>query len=479
MATASQRHRIVVVGGGFGGLTAVKAMSRADAEITLIDRHNYHLFQPLSYQVATGALSPGDIAMPLRHVVRRQKQVTVLMGTVTAIDLAERQVVAEADVPGGTLKLPYDTLIVAGGSDYSYFGHDEWRTIALEVKTLDSALEVCGRILHAFEVAELNPSDEESWLTFVVVGAGPTGVEMAGQIAELSRDTLHGEFRRVDPRAGRVLLVEMGDHVLGSFGGKLPQKAARSLAGLGVTVMLGHTVVDVRPDSVELREPDGSTSRIETRTVIWAAGVNASPLARMLADAAGVEVDRAGRITVQPNLTLPGHSDVIALGDMVSVLNQDTGEAERLPGLAPVAIQQGRYAARLVRARLSGGSAPPPFHYRDKGTLATIGRSRAVAEIGPLRFSGFLAWATWVVVHIFYLIGFENHVVVLMRWAFSYLTRGRGSRLITDAADLPSPSEAAGAEPAQPEAQASSTADPSQVAKAADPRRTPASGLQP
>jgi NADH dehydrogenase len=424
----------------------VKALSSTDAEITLIDRHNYHLFQPLSYQVATGALAPGDIAMPLRHVFRRQREVTVLLGDVTTFDLDERDVVASADVPGGTIRVPYDSLIVAGGSDYAYFGHEDWRTVALEVKSLDSALEVRGRILHAFEGAELNPSEEESWLTFVVVGAGPTGVEMAGQIAELARDTLHGEFTRIDPRAGRVLLVETADRVLTAFPGQLPQRAARSLEQLGVSVMLRHTVVDVEADSVELEDPDGGRSRIGTRTVIWAAGVTASPLARILGDASGAEVDRAGRITVGPDLTLPGHPEVIALGDMVRVLDVDTAEPQALPGLAPVAMQQGRYAGRLIRARLAGRATPQPFRYRDKGTLATIGRARAVADIGGLHFSGFPAWAAWLLVHIFYLIGFENRQVVLLRWAYSYFTRGRGSRLITEAAALPSPRESEVAE---------------------------------
>jgi NADH:quinone reductase (non-electrogenic) len=441
MATSNQRHRVAVIGGGFGGLNAVKALARSDADVTLIDRHNYHLFQPLSYQVATGALAPGDIAMPLRHVFRRRRQVTVLVGNVERFELNDRRLVVAADVPGGTLEVPYDTLIVAGGSDYSYFGHEQWRTVALEVKSLDSALEVRGRILHAFEVAELNPSKQEGWLTFVVVGAGPTGVEMAGQIAELARDTLHGEFRRIDPRAGRVLLVETGDRVLSAFPGKLPERAAQSLEQLGVTVMLRHTVVDVQADSVELEGPGGERSRIATRTVVWAAGVTASPLARALGEASGAAVDRAGRLAVEPDLTLPRHPEVIALGDMVSVLDPETGEPRVLPGLAPVAIQQGHYAGRLIRARLAGGAAPPPFRYRDKGTLATIGRRRAVADIRGLRFSGFLAWATWLVVHIFYLIGFENRVVVILRWAISYLTRGRGSRLITDAADLPPPGE--------------------------------------
>lgn len=439
MTTTRQRHRVVVIGGGFGGLTAVKALRRVDVDVTLIDRHNYHLFQPLSYQVATGALAPGDIAIPLRHIFRRQANATVLLGEVTAFELDRRAVVMEADVPGGTVECSYDSLIVAGGSDYSYFGHEEWRETALEVKSLDSALEVRGRILHAFEAAEVNPGEEDSWLTFVVVGAGPTGVEMAGQISELARDTLAGEFRRIDPRAGRVLLVETADRVLGSFPGRLPQRAARSLERLGVTLMLHHTVVDVQDDSVELEDQDGGRSSIAARTVVWAAGVTASPLARLLGEAAGSGVDRAGRLTVGPDLSLPGHPEVLALGDMARV-SEANGRPANLPGLAPVAMQQGRYAGRVVSVRVAGKSALPPFHYRDKGTLATIGRAAGVADIRGLRFSGFPAWVVWLTVHIFYLIGFENRVVVLLRWAYSYLTRGRGSRLITEAADLPAPS---------------------------------------
>ena len=436
MDSGARKHRIVVVGGGFGGLQAVKALGRADAEITLIDRHNYHLFQPLSYQVATGGLSPGDIAMPLRHVLRRHKQLSIFLGEVTGFDLAAREVVVRADVPDGIMRVGYDTLVVAGGSDYSYFGHDEWRDTALEVKSLDSALEVRGRILHAFEVAELNPADQERWLTFVVVGAGPTGVEMAGQIAELARDTLSGEFRHIDSRAGRVLLIEMTDQVLGSFPAPLPERAARSLARLGVTPMLGHTVVDVSEDRVVLEDREGTRTELPTKTVIWAAGVRASSLAQMLGEATGAEVDRAGRLTVEPDLSLPGHPEVLALGDMVRVRDPRSGEPVTLPGLAPVAMQEGRYAARLITGRLAGKSAPEGFRYRDKGTLATIGRARAVAEVKGLRVSGFLAWAGWLLIHIFYLIGFQNRLVVLVRWGYSYITRGRGSRLITDAAKI-------------------------------------------
>jgi NADH dehydrogenase len=428
---------VVVVGGGFGGLQATKALARVGAEVTLIDRNNYHLFQPLSYQVATGALAPGDIAMPLRHVFRGRERIRVLLGEVCGFDLAARELTV--DDPGGDerITVTYDHLVVAGGSSYSYFGHEEWRTVALEVKSLDSALEVRGRILHAFEAAELKPDEREQWLTFLVVGAGPTGVEMAGQIAELANDTLPREYRAIDTRRGRVLLVETEDKVLSAFPDPLPERAAASLEQLGVTLMLGHTVVDVGTDSVAVEDRLGSRTRIPTRTVVWAAGVTASPIARQLAEAASVDVDRAGRLTVEPDLSVPGHSEVLALGDMVNVREPGSGKPRTYPGLAPVAMQQGRYAGRVLAARLAGRPAPGPFRYHDKGTLATIGRNRAVAEVWRLRVSGRLAWVAWLTVHIYYLVGFANRLLVLLEWAYSYVTRGRGNRLITEAAHLP------------------------------------------
>ena len=347
-----------MVGGGFGGLQAVKALDGVEADITLIDRHNYHLFQPLSYQVATGSLSPGDIAVPLRRILRHQRHVRVLMGEISAVDLDRRELTMDAPLIGRALTIPYDILIVSGGSDYAYFGHDEWRSLALEVKSLDSALEVRGRILQAFEAAELedDPQERLRSLTFVVVGAGPTGVEMAGQIAELARDTLPREFRSSDPAAGRVLLVETADRVLTSFPASLSRRAARSLEQIGTTLLLEHTVVDVQPDCVELRARDGSTTQVATNTVVWAAGVMASPLAAMLAHACGAEVDRAGRLTVEADLSLPGHPEVLALGDMVSVRDARTGSPQQLPGLAPVAMQQGRYVGRTIHARLAGAT---------------------------------------------------------------------------------------------------------------------------
>jgi NADH dehydrogenase len=426
------RH-VVVIGGGFGGLEAVKVLARSGADVTLVDRNNYHLFQPLSYQVATGALAPGEIAIPLRHVFRRRKRVRVLLGEVSRLDLAHRQIVVEDPAGGTDLVIGYDQLIVAAGSDYSYFGNEQWRAVALEVKSLDSALEVRGRILHAFEEAELKPAEQDSWMTFLIVGGGPTGVEMAGQIAELARDTLPGEYRSIDTRRGRVLLVEMGDKVLSAFPDPLPARAARSLEQLGVTLVLGHQVVDITASSVTTQDRQGARNVIPTRTVVWAAGVTASPLARALADASGASVDRDGRLTVEPDLSLRGHSEVLAVGDMVSV-REPSGDAKTFPGLAPVAMQQGRYAGGVIAARLTGRAAPPPFRYRDKGMLATIGRDRAVGEVWKLRFSGVIAWVAWLLVHIYYLIGFQNRLVVMIRWAYSYATRGRGSRLITGAA---------------------------------------------
>ena len=433
--TSAGRHRVVVVGGGFGGLETVKALRGAPVEVTLIDRNNYHLFQPLNYQVATGALSPDEIAEPLRTIFRRDARVHIVMGEVTDVDLEQRivRVSPRAGSPEPR-SIGYDTLVVAGGSTYSYFGHEEWRPIALEVKSLDSALEVRGRILRAFEAAELdpNPDDRTAWLTFVVVGGGPTGVEMAGQIAELARDTLPGDFRAIDPRIGRVLLVETEDRVLPSFPARLSGRAAESLEELGVMTLVSHTVVGIDPYGAEVQSDDGQRERVAARTVIWAAGVSASPLAGILAGASGAELDRAGRVTVEPDLTLAGHPTVLAIGDMVTVRNASTGDVDTLPGLAPVAMQEGRYAGRLIRNRLAGGTAPP-FRYRDKGNLATIGRARAVADLRGLKLSGFIAWITWLLVHLYYLIGFENRLVVPVRWSYNFFTRGRGGRLITEA----------------------------------------------
>jgi NADH dehydrogenase len=422
---AAMRHRVVVIGGGFGGLQAAQHLATAPVDLTIVDRRNFHLFQPLTYQVATGALSAGEVAYPLRAVFRRHSNVRVLMAEVTAFDLEGRRV----RLASGSL--PYDTLIVAGGSHYSYFGHDDWRPYAPEVKSLESALATRARILSAFEDAETEPDADRrrALLTFVVVGAGPTGVEMAGQIAELARGTLRGEFRSIDAGRSRVLLIETADRVLTTFPPSLSRKAARSLASLGVTLLLERTVVGIDEEAVTVAAPDGSTERIAARNAIWAAGVEASRLASRLGELSGAELDRAGRVTVEPDLTLPGHPEVLALGDMARVRSRDGG-VQTFPGVAPVAMQQGRYAAKLVRARLSGHPIGP-FRYRDKGNLATIGRARAVADLHAIRLSGFPAWATWLVVHLWYLIGFQNRLIVVIRWFISFATRGRGARLIT------------------------------------------------
>jgi NADH:ubiquinone reductase (H+-translocating) len=426
------RHRVVVVGGGFGGLQAASHLAGAPVDLTLVDRRNFHLFQPLTYQVATGALSPGEVAYPLRAIFKRHPNVRVLLAEVTGFDLESREVRLEPGAGvGGPESLPYDTLIVAGGSRYSYFGHDEWESVAPEVKSLESALDVRRRILAAFEAAEMDPDPERrrGWLTFVVVGAGPTGVEMAGQIAELARDTLRRDFRAIDPRGGRVLLIEAVDRVLTSFPPSLSRRAERSLERLGVTPLLRRTVVGIDEESVTVEHPDGSAERIPARTVVWAAGVRASSLAARLAELTGAELDRAGRVAVEPDLTLPGHPELFALGDMVRVRAAD-GTPVTLPGLAPVAMQEGRYAAGAVRARLRRATVEP-FRYRDKGNLATIGRAAAVADVKGIRLSGFLAWVTWLVVHLWYLVGFQNRLLVFIRWSFSFFSRDRGARLIS------------------------------------------------
>jgi NADH:ubiquinone reductase (H+-translocating) len=426
-------HRVVIVGGGFGGLQATLKLRRAPAQITLVDRRNFHLFQPLTYQVATGALSPGEIAYPLRAIFKRDRNVRVLMAEATDLDLDGRELhLAAVDGVPAPSSVPYDTLIVAGGSRYSFFGHDEWAEFAEEVKSLESALTARGRILSAFEAAEMEPDPERraGWLTFAIVGGGPTGVEMAGQIAELARDTLSRDFRSVDPRTGRILLIEASDRVLTSFPPSLSAKAERSLERLGVTALLGRTVVGVDAEGVTVDDGGGQTERIPTRTVVWAAGVTASPLAAKLAERSGAELDRAGRVAVAPDLTLPGHPEVFALGDMVRVRGDD-GVSRVLPGVAPVAMQEGRYAANAVRARLRGKDVPP-FRYHDKGNLATIGRAAAVADIRGVRLSGLIAWLTWLLVHLWYLVGFQNRIVVFIRWSFSFATRGRGARLITE-----------------------------------------------
>jgi NADH dehydrogenase len=432
-ATERARPRVVVIGGGFAGLQAVRKLRGAAVDVTLVDRQNFHLFQPLVYQVATGALSAAEVAAPLRAVFKRQANVRVVLAEVNGFDLDQRQVVLD-HLPNGAReeRLDYDTLVVAGGSRYSYFGHDDWMPRAPELKSLSGALDIRNRILTAFEAAEVEPDEERrrSWLTFVVVGGGPTGVEMAGQIAELARESLRRDFRQVDTRSARVLLVETADRILTGFPPSLSHKAERALEKLGVTPLVGHTVVDVGPASVAIRSAGDGVEDVGAHTVIWAAGVAASPLAATLASAIGSEVDRAGRLTVTADLTLTGHPEVFAIGDMVRIAQSD-GTILALPGVAPVAMQEGRYVARVIRNRLRG-RATKEFKYVDKGNLATIGRSKAVADLKGVRLAGFPAWVTWLVVHLFYLIGFQNRLLVVTRWVFSFLTHGRGARIINE-----------------------------------------------
>ena len=432
----SDRQRVVVIGGGFGGLQAALRLARLPVDVTLIDRRNFHLFQPLAYQVATGAVSPAEICYPLRRIFRSHRNVRIMLADVYDIDVDARLVklrpVGDERAPGS---VAYDTLIVSAGAQYNYFGHDRWREPATDLKTLEGALTIRRRLLAAFEAAELEPDIEQraAWLTFVVVGAGPTGVEMAGQIAEIARD-LRADFRSFDTSEARIMLVEPGDRVLSAFRPSLSTRALRSLERLGVTTLFGHAVTEVDDRSVIVQGPNNAPERIPARTVIWAAGVIASSLGGVLARRAGLEVDHAGRVEVLEDLSLPGHPEVLAIGDMISIRQSD-GSPTTLPGLAPVAMQQGRHAARVVRDRMNGRPARR-FHFRDKGNLATIGRASAVAEIKGVGLSGFPAWVTWLTVHLWYLIGFENRILVLTRWAFSFITHGRGARLITEQPEI-------------------------------------------
>jgi NADH dehydrogenase len=406
--------RIVIIGGGFGGLYAAKTLAKTQASITLVDRRNYHLFQPLLYQVATAALNPSDIAAPIRAVLRKQKNVSVIMGDVNAIDV-DRRIVTMADG-----ELAYDILIVATGATHSYFNHPEWEENAPGLKTVEDALEIRRRVLRAFEAAEreTDPERQKAWLTFVIVGAGPTGVELAGALSEIARQTMLRDFRRINPSSARVILLEGKERVLPPYPPTLSAKAADQLRHLGVEVMTDAVVTRMNDHAVCI----GDTT-IATRTILWAAGVQASPLAKTL----GVPLDRAGRVLVEPDLSIPGHREVFVIGDLAAVTNDD---GSLIPGVAPAAIQEGIHTAKNI-ARMLDGQPTLPFRYRDKGSLATIGRAAGVADFGRLKLSGFIAWAAWLAIHIFFLIGFRNRVLVILQWAWAYLTYQRGARLIT------------------------------------------------
>jgi NADH:ubiquinone reductase (H+-translocating) len=420
----SAKHRVVIVGGGFGGLYAAQALRKAPVEVTLVDRRNFHLFQPLLYQVATGGLSPANIAAPLRGVLARQRNATVLLGEVLDFDLDRKQVVLRDGV------LDYDSLIVATGAKHHYFGHPEWEAFAPGLKTIEDATTIRRKVLTAFEQAEraTDPALVQALLTFVVVGGGPTGVELAGAVAELAHHTLYRNFRHINPAKARVVLVEAGDRILSTYVPKLSAKATQSLEQLGVTVRVNSAVIDVKADRVTL-ESGEHTEVLPAHTILWGAGVQSSPLAGVLAKKSGATIDRAGRIQINPDCTLPGRPEVFVLGDMTCFLHQ-TGKP--LPGVAPVAMQMGGYAAKVITHRLQGKLPPGSFHYRDRGSMATIGKASAIAETGRLKLSGFIAWLVWLFIHIVYLIRFENRVMVLFQWAWNYFTRGKTARLITE-----------------------------------------------
>jgi NADH dehydrogenase len=416
-------HRVVVIGSGFGGLFATEALRHAAVDVTLVAATNHHLFQPLLYQVATGILSDGEIAPATREVLQRQANARVLLGEVTAIDLAARTVTWTA--PVATVVTPYDSLIVAAGATQSYFGNDGFAEFAPGLKTIEDALDLRARILGAFELAELESdrAAQDRWLTFVVVGAGPTGVEMAGQIAELAHRTLRGHYWRIDPDRARVVLLDAAGAVLGSFGDRLSAFAQRQLEEIGVEVQLGASVVAVDATGIEVEDAGGNRRRIESMCKVWAAGVQASSVGAQLAEQSGAGLDRSGRVGVLPDCTLPGYPEVFVVGDMMAL--------DGLPGVAQVAIQSGRHAAAQIMRRLAGDDTVRPFRYRDKGSMATISRFHAVATVGPLRVSGFPAWVMWLVIHILYLIGWRNRLVTLLHWAFSFLGRGRSQRAVS------------------------------------------------
>jgi len=415
-------HRVVIVGGGFGGLYAAKELGRAPVQVTLVDRRNFHLFQPLLYQVATGTLSPADISSPLRGILSRNRNTKVLMDEVVDVDPTQQKLILR----GGDVE--YDTLVVATGVSHFYFGNDHWRPTAPGLKTVEDALEMRRRIFMAFEAAEkeTDPERRKAWLTFVIVGGGPTGVELAGAIAELAFNTLKQDFRNIDTTEAKILLLEGMDRILPPYPPELSAKAAESLTKLGVTVQTKTMVTNIENDVVTAKVGD-TIEHISAHTILWAAGVKASAMGKVLEQRTGATLDRAGRVIVEPDLSIPGHSNIFVVGDLSHYAHQG---GKPLPGVAPVAVQQGQYVAKLIKYRVKGKSVPP-FHYADSGSLAVIGQNKAVANIGRFKFSGPTAWFIWVFAHIYYLIEFDNKLIVLLQWGWNYFTRNRGARLIT------------------------------------------------
>jgi NADH dehydrogenase len=445
METPSQRkspHHVVIVGGGFGGLYAARTLNKAPVRVTLVDRRNFHLFQPLLYQVATGILGPGEITAPLRHILRKQKNSTVLLGEAIDFDPSTRRVILADGV------LEYDTLILAAGMKNEYYGHDTWEQAAPGLKSIEDSGWIRQKIFFAFEVAEreTDPAKRKAWLTFVVVGSGPTGVELTGMLAEIAKDTLKDDFRSFRPKDSEILLVDAADRVLPSLPPELSVKAKKSLEELGVRVRSGTTVTAIDGEGLTLKGPAGE-ERIASRTVLWAAGVSGSPLGSKLAEKTGVAPDRLGRIPVGPDLTVPGRPEIFVIGDLARIPGKD---GRPLPGLAPVATQGGRYAARVIAKRLKGEGPPAPFSYFDKGTMAVIGRHAAVADIGPFHFGGIVAWLMWLFIHLMLLVDFESRIVVFIRWAFSYFTYSRGSRVLLSLGTMRLP--VTGAQACEPQA---------------------------
>ncbi|RMB61991.1 NAD(P)/FAD-dependent oxidoreductase [Tessaracoccus antarcticus] len=420
----TKRHHVVIIGSGFGGLFSTKALKHADVDITLIARTTHHLFQPLLYQVATGVLSEGEIAPATREILRHQKNAQVLLGLVDDIDLAEK--VVKWRFHDEYQETSYDSLIVATGAGQSYFGNDQFARYAPGMKTIDDALELRARIFNAFEVAEFTTDEAErrKLMTFVVVGAGPTGVEVAGQIRELAAATLRRDFRSIDPATARVILVDGADQVLPPFGPKLGRATQKKLEELGVEVKLKSLVTNVDEGGIEMKHEDGTTERIECFCKVWAAGVKGSDLGQTLAEQSGVELDRAGRVKVLPNLTLPGHPEVFVIGDLMSFPD--------VPGMAQGAIQSGRYVAKTIEARVEGKDEPGHFTYFDKGSMATIAKYSGVVKIGPIRMTGFIAWLAWLFLHLLYIAGFKQRVSTLISWTLSFITNGRSQRVVTN-----------------------------------------------